>query len=486
MTALDASALAEALADPRLLEAEQYDEFSRTIIVQCREVSILAKELIYRGWLTPFQVELILAGQASSLFMGSYVLIEPLGQGGMGRVYRARNWKLNRIVAIKVIGDEQAQQPALIARFQREIRALGKVRHPNIVQALDAEFEPGLMFFVMECFAGMDLGRYVRQHGPMAVDEAVHCIIQAADALQHAHEIGLIHRDIKPSNLLLTEPDHTIKLLDLGLSRLEVPINDSVFDEMTRAGAIIGTPDYMSPEQVKDSRGADVRSDLYSLGCTFYFLLAGHAPYEHLPVMVDKLYAQCEDSPTPIDIVRPDVPPVIAAIIRRLMSKRRRDRFQSPAELVICLQEFLGAWASKYSETMVNVPRLVVRRIPPAEDRTQILSESQIGMFSAPMPVRKPNRKWRDRMHPVHLAIAVLLATFGILMMRHLDVGPKPDGERTQPQTPISQPDQTNPDDGEGERAAANKWASELQSHHKMDEHPGEIGEGELVPGAID
>ncbi|MCE9534030.1 MAG: serine/threonine protein kinase [Planctomycetes bacterium] len=333
MIKVDASDLAHVLADERLLEPEQYVDFVDSMLPLCQEVPILGRELVYRGWLSPFQIDRILTGQADTLILGSYVLIEPLGEGGMGRVYLARNWKINRLVAIKVIRDEQSEQPAVIARFQREIRALGRVHHPNIVEALDAEFRPGVLFYAMEYFEGTDLGRYVRRDGPFSVSDACACIMQVADALQHANELGLIHRDIKPSNLLLTEPDHIVKVLDLGLTRCETPVNDSIFNELTRAGALIGTPDYMSPEQIKDSRSADIRSDLYSLGCTFYYLLTGVAPFEHLDAMVDKLWAQCDTEPTPIRQLRPDVPLEIAALITRLMAKRRRDRFQTPADL---------------------------------------------------------------------------------------------------------------------------------------------------------
>src|SRR5262249_31579209 len=150
--------------------------------------------LVYRGWLTPFQAEQILNNQAESLFFGSYVLLEPIGEGGMGRVYRARNWKLNHVVAIKLIGEEQQRRSATIARFEREIRALGRIRHPHIVMALDADFRPGSIFFAMEYFEGTDLGRYVVQNGPLSIADACKCIMQTADALQHAHEHGLIHR----------------------------------------------------------------------------------------------------------------------------------------------------------------------------------------------------------------------------------------------------------------------------------------------------
>ncbi len=428
MTDLDAAGLAEAIADARLLGPDQFEQFTRYMLSVCRETQILAKELVYRGWLTPFQVGRILAGQAKTLFVDSYVLLDLLGEGGMGRVFRARNWKLGRTVALKLIG---AERPALLARFQREIRVLGSINHPNIVRALDAEIRPGTAYFAMEYFEGADLERYVGRRGPLPVGEACDYVLQAAGALQYAHELGLIHRDIKPSNILLTEPSHTIKLLDLGLSRSEIPMNDSVFNQLTRAGAVVGTPDYMSPEQVKDSHNTDIRSDLYALGCTFYFLLTGKAPFQHLDAVVDKFYAQCEIDPTPIEQLRTDVPPQIAAMIRKLMAKRRRNRFQTPSELAVALLEIMPGLVSADARTLVDAecPTLIDDPIVPsaAEACTLTLSRSEISLIAAP---QSELVKMRHRGRAIgtligaHLVIAILLAASMLLVVWKAGVGP--------------------------------------------------------------
>jgi serine/threonine protein kinase len=433
MTAVDASGLTEALADERLLEPEQFEEFVNSMLPVCQDVVILAKELAYRGWLTPYQVEQILAGQTNSLLMGSYVLLEPLGEGAMGKVFRARNWKLDRIVAIKVIRDAQSRQPAVIARFRREIRALGRIRHPNIVLAVDAEIKRGFIFYAMEYVEGCDLGRYVRQHGPLSIYDACNFVAQAADALQHAYEIGLIHRDIKPSNLLLTEPDHTVKLLDLGLTRCEVPVNDSVFVQMTHAGALIGTPDFMSPEQVKDSRSADVRSDLYSLGCTFYYLLTGMAPFERIESVVDKLYAQCESEPVPVEQIRPDLPSEIAAVVRKLLSKRRRDRFQTPVELVTHLQSLFVDNYQPIRDTILDAPFVTlvdapffqpIDREPPP---TEVLSTSELGLIvlSDETDEDPPSRRFgASLLIPAQIIVAALIATLTLVLLWQWGIGP--------------------------------------------------------------
>jgi serine/threonine-protein kinase len=422
MTDLGVSGLVEALNDQRLLEPEHFDEFHQTMLPLCQDVMVLARELAWRGWLTPYQVERLIANDAASLFRGSYVLLEPLGEGGMGRVFRARNWKLNRLVALKLIGGDMARQPAVVARFQREIRALGRINHPNIVQAIDADFEPDGMFYAMESFDGHDLRRHVDENGPLAVEEACALVMQAADALQHAHELGLVHRDIKPSNLLLTFPDRVVKLLDLGLTRCEVPINDSVFNDLTRIGAIIGTPDYMSPEQVKDSRGADARSDLYSLGCTFYFLLAGRGPFEHLDAIVDKLQAQCEQEPTPITQLRPDLPTDVVDVVQKLMMKRRQLRYRSAGEVADQLELILHRLAPAGGDTLADERCATLSDAPvfaglaPHGDATVVFEDDEIPMVSdgslKPAKSRSSRVKWR------HLIAGLAGVAFSVAAVR--------------------------------------------------------------------
>ena len=452
MTMLDTSSFMEALADERLLEHEQYEELTSVMLPQCQDALILARELAYRGWLTPYQIEQIMADQAHTLILGSYVLLEPLGEGGMGRVYRARNWKLNRIVAIKVIREEQSRDPAVIARFQREIRALGKIRHPNIVLAVDADFRPGMIFYAMEYVEGADLGQYVRQHGPLPIADACNYIIQVADALQSAHDLGLIHRDIKPSNLLLTEPDHSIKLLDLGLTRCEVPIDDSVFIELTRAGALIGTPDFMSPEQVKDSRGADSRSDLYSLGCTFYYLLTGVAPFDHVRAIVDKLYAQCETEPRPIEELRGDIPPDIAEVIHKLLAKRRRDRFQSPNELIGVLLALFEDAQSQARETLIEAATFTLSEAPVLRvemARTEILDHADIGFVTAPEEMEFHKKRSIGSLNRTQIIIALLIATLALLLIWMTGIGPGTLGGRVgaTPNQPMLQSDGQGPEE---------------------------------------
>ena len=316
----------------------QFEEFSERMLPICQEYSVLAQELIYRGWLTSFQATQIARGRADSLFVGSYVLLDMLGGGGMGHVFLARHANLNKTVALKLLRDQNAREPAVVARFQREIRAMGQLNHPNIVMAFDAGRYGSGLYYAMEHVPGIDLGRYVSNNGPLSIPDACNAVLQTAFALQYAYERGLVHRDVKPTNLLLAESTGVVKLLDLGLTRSEFPAEDSVFGEITRVGVLVGTPDYMSPEQIMDCRRIDIRSDLYSLGCTFYHLLAGQPPFADAATTIDKLTLHCQEEPFPVDFYRPDIPPVVTALIHRLMAKRPRDRHPVPGELIEELQ----------------------------------------------------------------------------------------------------------------------------------------------------
>jgi WD40 repeat protein len=263
-----------------------------------------------------------------------YRVVRLLGEGGMGSVYEAEQVVMQRRVALKVIRCAGTASPAALERFRREVRAAARLSHPNIVAAYDAETAGGVLFLVMEYVEGITLAWLVKERGPLPIDETCEYVRQAALGLQHAHERGLVHRDIKPDNLTRCS-DGTVKILDFGLAALTAERGGG----LTEANVVMGTPEYMAPEQAEDSHGADIRADLYSLGCTLYYLLTGKPPYP-APTPLLKVLAH-RDRPVPsLRRARPDVPPGLAAVVERLLAKKPADRYQTPRELAAALRPF--------------------------------------------------------------------------------------------------------------------------------------------------
>ncbi|MFN0021300.1 MAG: SUMF1/EgtB/PvdO family nonheme iron enzyme [Pirellulaceae bacterium] len=288
-----------------------------------------------------------------------------LGRGGMGSVFRAEHRVMNRPVALKVIDRHLVQTPGLVERFHREVQAAAKLSHPNIVTAYDAEQAGDLHFLVMEIVEGHDLAEVVRQRGRLPVQEACEYVRQAALGLQHASERGMVHRDIKPQNLMLTaSPDASapgvIKILDFGLAQFATEIAET--SGLTQVGAMMGTPDYMAPEQARDAHSADIRADIYSLGCTLYCLLSGGAPFPQGSI-VEKIMAHVERQPKPLQELRNDVPPKLAAVLAKMMAKAPGDRYQTPAEVAEALLPFASSDATKIAaEVVPPIPIAAVRQ----------------------------------------------------------------------------------------------------------------------------
>jgi tRNA A-37 threonylcarbamoyl transferase component Bud32 len=300
-----------------------------------------------------------------------YKVLRVLGQGGMGTVYLAEHRKMERQVALKVIHPKLLQDESAVSRFQREVKAAAKLHHPNIVLAYDADEagqSPTLHFLAMELVQGQNLADYLRQQGKLSVTDACHCVRQAALGLQHAYEQGMVHRDIKPHNLLRLPSGH-IKILDFGLAkfvRQQTPVEPA--DQLTQTGMILGTVDYLAPEQTGGSQGADIRADIYSLGCTLYQLLTGQLPFPDGTVG-DKLSRHARDTPRSVSTFRSDVPPGLEAVLARMMAKRPEDRYQTPAEVAAALAPYAGDAVSLASATMVRadlLPAVVPVTEPPS------------------------------------------------------------------------------------------------------------------------
>jgi tRNA A-37 threonylcarbamoyl transferase component Bud32 len=278
--------------------------------------------------------------QAGLPAIPGYEVLEALGEGGMGQVFKARHLGLDRLVALKLIRSDRLSKREVVRRFQREARAAAKLTHPNIVTVHDYGEVGDTQYLAMEFLQGIDLSQLVKESGPLPVAEACDCVRQAALGLQHVHERGLVHRDIKPANLFRTAPDGVVKILDLGLARLEhLTPPEHPSSELTQVGTVIGTPAYIAPEQATDSHHADIRADIYSLGCTLYFLLAGQPPFRPGSLAMVLLQHQLEEPP-PLEAVRPDVPAAVAGIVRKMMAKRPADRYQTPAEVAAALAPF--------------------------------------------------------------------------------------------------------------------------------------------------
>ncbi|MFO0866711.1 MAG: protein kinase [Gemmataceae bacterium] len=270
--------------------------------------------------------------------IGRYQLLEKIGGGGMGVVYRARHVELQKTVALKLIHPDKGQRSHLVARFRREMEAAGKLDDPHVVRATDAGQEGDTLFLAMEFVEGMDLDKLLQVHGPLAVHHACELIHQAALGLEAIRLASMVHRDVKPSNLILSSRG-VVKILDVGLALFR---NDEVRDDLTPDGSTLGTADYLAPEQAGDSKQVDIRADIYSLGCTMYKLLAGRAPYQDArhPTWGAKLSAHLLE-PLPPMQGRGDVPPAVQAILARMTAKHRDDRYATPADLA----EALKPWA---------------------------------------------------------------------------------------------------------------------------------------------
>lgn len=314
-----------------------------------------------------------------------YRTVEPLGQGGMGDVFKAEHRLMNRMVALKVINTDLLAESSVVDRFRREVRTAAQLAHPNIVTAYDAEEVGDVHVLAMELVDGTDLSEVVKQRGPLPFEVACDFISQAAAGLQHAHDCGMVHRDIKPHNLMVTS-NGQVKILDFGLAILSAKLESTsetqqepsvvgtessdnarwertpLENRLTSIGCTMGTPDFISPEQAADAHTADGRSDIYSLGCTLYFLLAGRPPFAQGSTD-EKLDAHRRREPEPIEHLRSDVPGRLADSIRRMMAKDPAARFQTPVEVVTVLEPFVVRSGRPKSGLMFSQSVVAIRRL---------------------------------------------------------------------------------------------------------------------------
>ena len=327
----------------------------------------MARALLREGVITRFQAEQFLQGKNRGFTIGHYTVLERIGTGGMALVYLCEHSALRRRVAVKILPTASAKDAEVLKRFYREARASAIMDHPNIVRAYDVDQDERHHYQVMEFVDGVLLHELVARFGPMEIHRAAHYVSQAAAGLQHAHEANLVHRDIKPNNLIV-DRQGTVKILDMGLARI---FSDS--EEVLTRG-ILGTPDYLAPEQAKDSHHVDIRADIYGLGATFYFMLAGQPPFPEGSV-AQKLLAHQIKSPTPVRQLRPEIPEEMAAVLDFMMAKDPAERYQLPAEVA----EALAPW------TQVAIP-------PPSEEELPQLSPAlRLSAAHKPPPTPHPS-----------------------------------------------------------------------------------------------
>jgi eukaryotic-like serine/threonine-protein kinase len=316
---------------------------------------VIAKFLVDNNYLTKFQAERLLAGKVDGFVLGQYRILDQIGKGGMGRVFKAEHMTMGRRVALKMVSSGWIKTEKGRVLFDREVRAAAKLNHPNIVTAYDANHVGNRFFMVMEFVDGPNLQELVKGKGPLPVAQACNFIRQAAIGLNYAHELGMVHRDIKPANLLVQRNTsksfagrYIVKILDFGLARLSTPEDGELCADSIVTGkqTVLGTPDYLSPEQARNLHDADCRSDFYSLGCTFYYLLTGQVPHPG-GTALEKMVRHATDPFPRVTNFRSDVPDEIIEILEKMTAKDPAKRFQNGSELANALAPFIrdsAAW----------------------------------------------------------------------------------------------------------------------------------------------
>jgi len=341
MSVATTQALVDLLGRSRLLTVPQQTELVQQLQRRFPEPRALTAHLVGCGWLTSFQANQLFLGKGAGLVLGPYVLLERLGEGGAGQVFKARHAASGRLVALKTIRAELLADVETVQRFSREVQLISRLNHPHIVRASDGAAEGLRGVLVMEYIEGIDLHHLVERRGPLPAVQACDYIRQSALALQHIHEQGLVHRDIKPPNLFVTQladrpPWGVVKLLDLGLARLTQRTDSKTLATVTQTGMVLGTLDYLAPEQALDFREVDIRADIYALGCTLFFLLTGRPPFPEGTAAQKLLLHQLREPPA-VESLRPDLPPHLPALVRKMLAKQPADRFQTPGEVALYL-----------------------------------------------------------------------------------------------------------------------------------------------------
>ena len=362
-----------------------------------------ADRLIAAGHLTPYQARVLLSPSPHPLALNDYLILDRIATGGMGIVYRAIHRRMKREVALKALPDEHTHDANRVRRFQREVELAAKLVHPHIVTAYDAGESRGWAYLVSEYVDGTDLQQRVQKHGPLSLEEAVQAIRDAANGLAHAHESGVIHRDVKPSNLIRTSSG-VVRVLDLGLARLTESVGSGTGSRM---GVAIGTPDFMSPEQVTAPATVDARSDIYSLGCTLYFLLTGRPVYGGA-TLADRMSAHLDGNPPSLKSARSDVPDSLDDLFQRMVA---RDPDERPGSMQAVSNE-LGKSASgrrRYAALAVALLTLLIGTVAVIANfprNASTTSRARPDVRTIPFPAAESQREWAESLGiPVEIEV---------------------------------------------------------------------------------
>jgi serine/threonine-protein kinase len=369
----------------------------------------VAARLVKDGLLTEYQARQILKGKAENLAFGRYIILDFLGKGMMGKVYKAWHRMMGRVVALKILDAQYVSSTRSIARFQREMQLVGRLDHPNVIRAFDADRVGDCHYIAMEFAAGVTLEDLMKERGALPPADVVYYAAQAAEGLAHAHARGVVHRDIKPSNLMLTE-GRKVKVLDFGLGTL---LEKDESSALTTAGLTVGTPDYISPEQARMVK-IDGRSDLYSLGCTMYHLLSGQLPFKGESSM-DCIVGRITGRPIPIGEVRTGLPPRLVESLEKLMASNPDDRYQTADEAAAALRSLLrpkNAPPSRSASTATAIPLVpepVAKRAPTPEG-TVLPPRTAVRLSKPKSDTRRARKTGRPAMAYVGIGAAAVAA----------------------------------------------------------------------------
>jgi serine/threonine protein kinase/N-acetylneuraminic acid mutarotase len=377
----------------------------------------LARELVDRDWLTPFQANQLLLGRGEELLLGPYRILDRLGEGGMGQVFKAHHVSMDRTIALKIIAKDRVSDRVAVARFYREVRAVAKLSHPNIVTAFEVNQIGETHLLAMEYVGGIDLARLVRQSGPLSIPNACEYIRQAAVGLQHAHEKGLVHRDIKPGNLIVARPNPdeppVVKILDFGLARFES--ESAQAERLTQLGKIVGTVDYIAPEQAQNARTADIRADIYSLGCSLFYLLTGQPPFAGEDA-VEKIGARVLGDAPSVRGGRPEVSPALELVLAKMMARNPADRYQTPGEVAKALEPHTDKAGQAPAKAALVPERPAVHTARPVAATAK--TEVEVGKAALPTQLAKTEMqmgfppRWDQRKAGRRPLVAIVAAAF--------------------------------------------------------------------------